>query len=345
MRNSFFSLIVLFVVASSQVRSQDINTKVLEIERLSAAFESACVRLDIETARALVLPEAPAFLADGKPAVKLLESLEDRAKRKKVNEPDDPVRVLHREVVVRENVAVVTELFGATADIAAGIKNQPLRWMVTWSKTNDGWKVAGMHSSPYDSWEQSIVAYEEADKKARYAPGTIVFVGSSSIRGWKTLSEDFADLPVLGRGFGGSQLTDSIMYAHRIVTPYKPSAVAVYAGDNDIAAGKTADRVLRDFKTLVDTIHAADPKIRIGFIAIKPSLKRWAMWDEMKSANERIAKFAASQDLVTYLDIATPMLGEDGRPQPELFVEDGLHLSRPGYDLWTEVVMPWAKGE
>ena len=133
------------------------------------------------------------------------------------------------------------------------------------------------------------------------------------------------------------------MYAHRIVLPYRPSAVAIYAGDNDIAAGKSPPLVFHDFELLVETLHAADPKIRIGFIAIKPSIKRWEMWPDMKHANKMIEEFAAKDDRITYLDIATPMLGENGEPKPELFVKDGLHLTPAGYELWTSVVMPWAK--
>ena len=78
------------------------------------------------------------------------------------------------------------------------------------------------------------------------------------------------------------------------------------------------------------------------FIAIKPSLSRWKMWPTMERANAMVADFAAKDERITYLDIATPMLGDDGKPRPELFVKDGLHLSRPGYQLWTSVVMPWA---
>jgi lysophospholipase L1-like esterase len=117
----------------------------------------------------------------------------------------------------------------------------------------------------------------------------------------------------------------------------------VYAGDNDIAAGRSPDDVLRHFQVLVDTIHADLPAARIGFIAIKPSLKRWDMWPRMKRANHLVEEFSQGHELVDYLDIATPMLGADGSPKPELFVDDGLHLTETGYALWTSVVSPWAE--
>lgn len=131
------------------------------------------------------------------------------------------------------------------------------------------------------------------------------------------------------------------MYAHRIVLPKQPKAVVVYAGDNDIAFGKSAEHVARDFQQLVSTLHASDSNLRIGFIAIKPSLKRWELWPAMNKANQMIVDFAEQDERVTFLDIVTPMLGANGEPKPELFAKDGLHLSRAGYEMWTSVVKPW----
>jgi lysophospholipase L1-like esterase len=172
------------------------------------------------------------------------------------------------------------------------------------------------------------------------APGGVVFIGSSSIVGWKTLKDDFAPMNVTGRGFGGSQVIDSVVYADRIVIPYRPRSVVLYAGDNDVAAGKTPEQVFSDFKKFVKKIHAALPEVRVYFICIKPSISRWHLWDKMKAANSLVAEFAKKNDLVEYLDIATPMIGQDGKPRPELFVEDGLHLNAAGYKVWTEVVRP-----
>lgn len=341
-----FLAVLLVAVNSGSASGQEVAATVSEIQRLSDAFETARMTTDLRAATSLVLPDAVAFHANGRDASELLDELKSHAKRGTSDESVEPLRVLARDILVCQDVtAIVTELLGAIAAVPPGRKVVPRRRMQAWAKTSEGWRIAGMHTSPYDVWEESISSYEEIDTTVRYAPGSIVFVGSSSIRGWTTLAEDFADLPVLNRGFGGSQLIDSIMYAHRIVTPYKPAAVAVYAGDNDIAAGKSADRVFADFKTLVQTIHAADPTIRIGFIAIKPSLKRWELWETMNKANTMVAQFAKTHDLVTYLDIATPMLGNGGEPEPGLFVKDGLHLSRSGYDLWTSVLMPWVKNE
>jgi lysophospholipase L1-like esterase len=191
-------------------------------------------------------------------------------------------------------------------------------------------------------WESAIVAFEELDRASPPAPGAIVFTGSSSIRMWKSLKEDMAPLPVLNRGFGGSQISHVNHFASRIVLPYQPSAVVLYAGDNDLAAGskKTPESVLGDFQRFVSIVHGAYPDTPVYFLAIKPSIRRWDRWSVMSEANRRIASFAAATESVFYVDVATRMLGESGEPRPELFIVDGLHMTGEGYALWTQILKP-----
>jgi len=190
-------------------------------------------------------------------------------------------------------------------------------------------------------FEKEIAAFEATDKTTKPPRRPIVFVGSSSIRKWTTLAEDFPKHKVMNRGFGGSHISDSIAFADRIVTPYKPSMVFMYAGDNDIGAGKSPEQVLADFKTFVGKVHAADKKVQIRYIAIKPSLKRWNLVEPIKVANKLIAEYCASDKRLGYIDIFTPMLGADGKPVPELFVKDGLHMTPEGYAIWTGVIKPY----
>ena len=123
------------------------------------------------------------------------------------------------------------------------------------------------------SWDEAISRFEEADKAQPPAPGGIVFVGGSSIRLWD-LKESFPDQTLINRGFGGSQLIDSVQYADRIINKYRPRLVVVYAGDNDLAAGKSAEQVRDDYRALVAKIHTALPETKIVFLAIKPSIAR-----------------------------------------------------------------------
>lgn len=191
-----------------------------------------------------------------------------------------------------------------------------------------------------ERWEPSIKAFEQKDKKSPPPKNAILFAGSSSTRGWN-LPKYFPDLKVINRGFGGSQIAESIHYADRIILPHEPRIVLLYAGDNDIAAGKPPETVCADFARFVQTVHARLPKTRIVFIAIKPSIARWKLVGKMRDANRRIAKLTKTNDLLDYADIDTPMIGDDGKPRAELFVKDGLHLSHKGYVLWTSVVQPF----
>ncbi len=191
-------------------------------------------------------------------------------------------------------------------------------------------------------WAAEIAAFEAVDRERPPAVGGIVFAGSSSIRLWHTLADDMAPLPVVRRGFGGAHLDHVNYYIERIVTPYRPRAVVLYAGDNDLAlgTGKTPERVAADFERFVARIHTELPDTRIYFVSIKPSLRRWNRWPRMRRANAMIAERCDGDPRLACLDVATAMLGADGKPRREIFVFDGLHLNPDGYALWTAVLRP-----
>ncbi len=193
-------------------------------------------------------------------------------------------------------------------------------------------------------WEKAIQTFEQQDAENAPPKGEIVFIGSSSLRMWKT-SEDFPEFSIINRGFGGSQTTDSVEFAPRIAIPYEPRLVVLYAGDNDIAAGKSPEQVAEDAKAFFKVIHAALPRTRIAYIAIKPSILRWQMAGKMRAANALIRAHTETDPLLQFVDIDTPMLGGDGKPREELFLQDGLHLSREGYDLWNSIVRPYLSEE
>jgi len=196
-------------------------------------------------------------------------------------------------------------------------------------------------SATAEFWEDEIEAFEQSDAESAPEPGAIVFTGSSSIRMWDSLAEDMAPYRVLNRGFGGSHLAHVDTYAERIVLPYQPRAIVLYAGDNDVGSGKTAETVARDFDRFVERVRAAGSDAPILFVAIKPSRLRFEQWPVMAAANAAIAERCAKDPLLHYADIAGPMLAlaEDGEPPPgRLFLFDGLHLSADGYAIWTRVM-------
>ena len=202
---------------------------------------------------------------------------------------------------------------------------------------------AASPNAPHDSskWEKDIAAFEKADREKPVKAGGALFIGSSSIRMWKSLVADFPDHSVLNRGFGGSQIADSLNFADRIILPYKPSVIFLYAGDNDVNAGKSPEVVLADFEALVKKVHASLPETRIGFIAIKPSLKRWGLIDQVAHANYLVEGFCRETPHAFYVDIYHPMLLPDGTPDPKLFIKDGLHMTEKGYAIWKEAILPY----
>lgn len=190
---------------------------------------------------------------------------------------------------------------------------------------------------PFDN---EIKAFEQSDQTAPPPREGILFVGSSSIRLWKTLAEDFPAMPVINRGFGGSHVEDSLRYADRIILPYHPKVIVFYAGDNDIAAGKSPQRVCNDFAALTEKIHASLPETRIIYISIKPSVARWHLFGRVWLTNQLIRDFTSKDKRMDFLDVSPPMLGPDGRPRRELFVQDGLHLNADGYRIWVDLLRP-----
>ncbi|MDQ3667621.1 MAG: SGNH/GDSL hydrolase family protein [Acidobacteriota bacterium] len=192
-------------------------------------------------------------------------------------------------------------------------------------------------------FEPAIKTFEEADKNKPPAKGAVLFIGSSSITLWKSLRGDFPRARVINRGFGGSHIEDSIDFANRIVFRAKPRLIVFYAGDNDIESGKSPAVVLEDFKKFVAVVHQKLPRTRIAFISIKPSPARWHLADKVKEANLLIKGFTETDRRLDYIDVFSPMLGKDGNPRAELFVEDRLHMNEAGYTLWRSIVAPYVR--
>lgn len=200
-------------------------------------------------------------------------------------------------------------------------------------------------NSPFARWEKEIGAFEASDKTNPPPKNGILFVGSSSIRLWKSLAKDFPGQPVYNRGFGGSQIIDAVHFSDRIVIPYAPRLIVMYSGGNDINAGKSPERVFADFKAFVAAVHAALPRTRIAYIAIAPNPARWSQVERVRRANQLIEAFTRTDPRLDFIDVFPQMLGADVLPRPEIFVADRLHMNERGYALWREIVAPHLRSE
>jgi lysophospholipase L1-like esterase len=191
-----------------------------------------------------------------------------------------------------------------------------------------------------DRFAAEIAAFVQADSIAPPPPGAIVFYGSSSIRMWhERLAADFAPLPVVGRGFGGSTMSEAAHWVGQVVVPLSPRAVVLYEGDNDIEMGRSPADVLVAFDSLAARLHAAVPAARVYVLSIKPSGARFKKWPKMREANRRLeARCRRERARFEFVDVATPMFDPMGMPRRELYLDDRLHLSAKGYDLWAGIV-------
>jgi lysophospholipase L1-like esterase len=186
-------------------------------------------------------------------------------------------------------------------------------------------------------WEKDIAALEKKQTESSPEKGGVVFTGSSTIRLWD-LAAGLPELKPINSGFGGSEIRDVTLFAERIVLKHEPKTIVFYAGDNDINSNRTPEQVRDDFSAFTKKVFEKLPKTRVYFISIKPSLARWTQYERQTKANEMVKAFCAKDERLGYIDVAPSLLGDDGKPRPELYVKDGLHLSPEGYKILTGAV-------
>ncbi len=186
---------------------------------------------------------------------------------------------------------------------------------------------------PANPFESEVTSLEAKLSQSPISSSPVVFYGSSSIRLWKSLQQDFSGYAVLNCGFGGSRLTDCVRYANRIVIPRKPSAIVIYAGDNDLAVGTAPERVFKSFQQLFSIFRGYSPSIPIAFVSVKPSPARLMFLDNILKFNRLVEDFLKTQPETEFIDVFSDMLGQDRKPIPALFVNDQIHLSAAGYQI------------
>ncbi len=201
--------------------------------------------------------------------------------------------------------------------------------------------LTGCSQSAEKPFQKDINEFKALDKQSFPPKNAILFVGSSSFTKWKDVQDYFPGYTIINRGFGGSQLTDVIGYADDIIIPYHPKQVVIYCGDNDVAAGVKAPEVLQRFTQLFNIIRSKLPYAGIVFVSIKPSPSRAALMPVGEEANAAIREFLSTYPETGYVDVYHPMLNADGRPRPEIFLEDSLHMNAEGYKIWKQAITPF----
>ncbi len=169
---------------------------------------------------------------------------------------------------------------------------------------------------------------------------TIVFTGSSSIRMWKDLSARFPGMQLVNTGFGGSQASDLLLYTDALILNFAPKKVFIYEGDNDIAAQKKPKEIIATTQQIMDKIWKVRPDTEIVLISAKPSISRWELKRQYKRLNRKFRKLSKKAPQVSFVDVWKPML-KGNKLKQDLFVKDGLHMNKKGYDIWQSAVAPF----
>ena len=190
-------------------------------------------------------------------------------------------------------------------------------------------------------WDD-IQAFKKQDSDSFPPKNAILFIGSSSFTMWKDVQQYFPSYRIINRGFGGSSLPDVIRYANDIILPYQPKQIVIYCGENDLAASDTvtAKLVFIRFKQLFTIIRNRYPKVKVTYVSMKPSPSRQLLLSKMISGNELIKNYLSAKKRTSYVDVYKEMIDDEGKPRPDLFLDDNLHMNKTGYAIWHKFIEP-----
>ena len=199
------------------------------------------------------------------------------------------------------------------------------------------------------SFAQELPFQEEVNKRAKeiddagWKKGSVVFTGSSSVRMWKNLQEQFPNVAIINSAFGGSTADQLLMHLDKTVLRFEPSKVFIYEGDNDINADQEISAIMDNLDELVTQIHTKYPHTTVNLIAAKPSPSRWDKKVSYVALNDLIRQYATTHENVHIVNVWDIMLDDTGKPRADIFIEDDLHMNEKGYELWKEIFTPFLK--
>lgn len=192
-------------------------------------------------------------------------------------------------------------------------------------------------------WDKEIDTLLEIDIKQTPPEKAVLFVGSSSIRLWTNLRESFPNLKFINRGFGGSHLADVNYYFKRIVLPYKPRIIVLFAGENDTWDDVAPEKIASDYRNFSEMVRQNFPKTKIIYISLKPSPSRQSKFDKFLKTNELVKAEVSKDKRAVFVNVFGAMLDEKGQPRPELFKDDMLHMNEKGYEIWRNLLINYLK--
>lgn len=195
--------------------------------------------------------------------------------------------------------------------------------------------------SDLQRYATEIAAYELADRQQFPGGGQVLFLGSSTIRMWTTLAQDFPGSSVVNRGFGGARISEVTQNLDRIAFSYAPRQIVFFAGGNDLADGHYPEQALADFVAFVESVRQRLPETPIAYIGMYQNPFRWAYREKFNAANALIADFCRRTPGLAFIETAPSFLDADGLPDRKYFADDQLHLNASGYRILAATVRPY----
>ncbi len=197
-----------------------------------------------------------------------------------------------------------------------------------------------LYSQPFAN---EIAAFKKADSITAPPAHPILFVGSSSFTKWTDVQNYFPDYTILNRGFGGSTLQDVIRYADDVIFKYDPKQIVIYCGENDFASSDTVTvpTVIGRFTKLYNMIREHYKNTPVAYVSMKPSPSRAHLFEKYKQANAIIKTMMEKDGHAVFINVYDAMLGADGKPLPDIFIEDNLHMNAKGYAIWQKIILPY----
>jgi lysophospholipase L1-like esterase len=191
-------------------------------------------------------------------------------------------------------------------------------------------------------WDD-IQAFKKQDSIQPPPQHAILFVGSSSFTKWTDVQGYFPNYTIINRGFGGSALPDLIRYENDVIFKYNPKEIVMYCGENDVAGSDTVtgQMVFERFKKLFTDTRKKYPSVPFVYISMKPSPSRWNLRQKMMTGNELIKNYLGKNKKTVFVNVWNSMLGPDGKPMDDIFIEDKLHMNEKGYAIWKKLIEPY----
>jgi len=189
------------------------------------------------------------------------------------------------------------------------------------------------------------IQYEERNSLFEHVPTThadVVFLGDSLTQNglWDEL---FPDVSLVNRGIRGDT-TSGVLKRLDNVIKLQPKKLFLMVGINDLHSGLDKERILSNYKKIVDTIKDRLPETKIYLESILPiqENKHRIKNKDVDDLNLGIRKLADSSN-ITYIDINSKLKADNNELESKYTV-DGEHLKGNAYMIWVNIIKRYIYG-